>query len=225
MSDSVPPRVDCEVVHPGLPVGDDVPAAVDYYTSRLGFSFGFSWGEPPVVAGVNLGHVQVFLNRRATIPDGGSAYFVVGDADELYTFHQVGGVEIEEAIDDRPWGLRDYVIRDPYGNRLAFGHYIPVPGERTRIERVDVHVRLEKRLAALLSDLAEHKRMSVSSTLEEILLHTNEPLGDGVASPHTKATLRYIQELKRKHGIEYGSHASYGWVEEGEEGGETAGDR
>jgi hypothetical protein len=55
--------------------------------------------------------------------------------------------------------------------------------------------------------------MSLSSCLEEILLHTNEPLGDGVASPHTKSTLRYIQELKKKHGIDYDSHGSYRFVE------------
>jgi hypothetical protein len=44
-------------------------------------------------------------------------------------------------------------------------------------------------------------------------LHTNEPLGDGVASPHTKSQLRYIQELKKKHGIDYDSHGSYRFVE------------
>jgi hypothetical protein len=78
---------------------------------------------------------------------------------------------------------------------------------------VDVPVRLEKRLAAALHDLAAHKRMSLSSCLEETLLHTFEPFGDGVASPHTKSDLRYIQELKKKHGIDYDSHASYRFVE------------
>ena len=77
------------------------------------------------------------------------------------------------------------------------------------IERVDVPVRLEKRLALLLVDLAEYKHMSLSSCLEEILLHTNEPLGDGVAMPHTKGQVKYIQELKKKHGIDYDSHGSY----------------
>ena len=70
-------------------------------------------------------------------------------------------------------------------------------------------VRLEKRLAALLRDLAAHKLMSVNSCLEEMLLHTNE----GV-EPHTKSQLRYIQELKKKHGIDYDSHGSYRFVEE-----------
>ena len=48
-------------------------------------------------------------------------------------------------------------------------------------ERVDVPVRLEKRLAALLRDLAEHKGMSLNSCLEETLLHTFNQVGD--ASP------------------------------------------
>lgn len=55
--------------------------------------------------------------------------------------------------------------------------------------------------------------MSISECLEETLLHTFEPLDDGVASPHTKATLRYIQELKLKHGIDYDVHGSYRFVE------------
>ena len=56
--------------------------------------------------------------------------------------------------------------------------------------------------------------MSLTSCVEEILLHTNEPYGDGVASPHTKGQLAYIQELKKKHGIDYDSHASYRFTEE-----------
>jgi hypothetical protein len=74
--------------------------------------------------------------------------------------------------------------------------------------RVDVPVRLEKRLAALLHDLAAHKRMSLHSCLEETLLHTLEGVG-----PHTPGDLRHIEALKRKHGIDYDSHASYRFVE------------
>lgn len=163
---------------------------------------------------MNLGQVQVFLQSGGRGPGAGEVSFVVGEADGLYAFHQAAGVEIIEPIADREYGLRDYAVRDPDGNRLAFGHYIYTAGPPVPIQRVDMPVRLEKRLAALLHDLAAHKRMSVDSLLEEILLHTNEPLGDGVASPHTPAQLRYIQELKQKHGIDYDSHASYRWVEE-----------
>jgi uncharacterized glyoxalase superfamily protein PhnB len=213
MPNPPPPQVDCERLHPGLAV-PDVLAAAGFYTNRLGFSPGFTWGDPLVsMAGVNLGQVQVFLQQGPPRPEGVSVSFVVGDADDLYEFHVANGVEIVEPIEDRPYGLRDYRVRDPYGNLLAFGHYIYTVGEPVPIERVDVSVRLEKRLAALLDDLAEHKHMSLGSLLEEILLHTNEPFGDGVASPHTKSQLRHIQELKARHGIDYDSHASYRFVE------------
>jgi len=163
---------------------------------------------------VNLGQVQLFLERGTPNPKGCAVYFVVGNADDLYEFQRANGVEIVTPPGDRPYGLRDYRIRDLNGYELSFGHHLFNAGPPIKIEREEVPVRLEKRLAAVLRDLAEHKRMSLSSCLEETLLHTFEPVGDGVAGPHTKGDLRYIQELKKKHGIDYDSHGSYRFVEE-----------
>jgi len=207
------PQVDCEQHHASLCVSD-VLAAIDFYTTKLGFRLGFTWGDPPTIAGVNLDQVQIFLEQGTPSPEGCAVYFDVDDADALYELHRASGVEIANPLGDRPWGLRDYAVRDLYGYRLTFGHLLLSVGPPIQIERVYVPVRLEKRIAALLQDLAEHKRMSLSSCLEETLLHTFEPLGEGVASPHTKRTLRYIQELKAKHGIDYDCHGSYRFVEE-----------
>jgi catechol 2,3-dioxygenase-like lactoylglutathione lyase family enzyme len=214
MSTPARPQVECERHHTTLYVSD-LLAAVDFYTSKLGFSQGFTWGDPPTMAGVNLGDAQIFLQQGTPNPKGCVVQFVIGNADDLYEFQHANGVETVEPPGDRPYGLRDYTVRDLYGHILGFGHYIYNAGPAVEIERVDVPVRLEKRLAALLQDLAEHKRMSLSSCLEEILLHTCEPLGDGVASPHTRSQLRYIQKLKAKHGIDYDCHASYRFVERG----------
>jgi catechol 2,3-dioxygenase-like lactoylglutathione lyase family enzyme len=212
MPDEPAPQVDCDRHHASLWVRD-VSAAVDFYTTRLGFRPGFTWGDPPTIAGVNLDRVQIFLERGDNGVAGGAVYFVVGDADALHDFQRERGATIVEPPGDRPYSLRDYSVRDLDGNRLTFGHYIPSAEPPLEIERVEVPVRLERRLAAVLADLARHKRMSVSGCLEETLLHTFEPLGDGVASPHTRAQLRHIQELKRRHGIEYDCHASYRFVE------------
>jgi len=206
------PHVDCERHHASLSV-TDVVRAVQFYETKLGFRRAFMDGNPPTFAGINLDQVQIFLQKGTPNPSATSVYFVVGDADELYAFHKANGVEIVAAPTDEPYGLRDFYVRDLDGYRLGFGHYIYNTDEPLVIERVDVPVRLEKRLAAALQDLAQHKRMSLTSCLEETLLHTFEPLGDGVASPHTKGDLRYIQELKRTHGIDYDSHASYRFVE------------
>jgi catechol 2,3-dioxygenase-like lactoylglutathione lyase family enzyme len=207
------PRIDCEQHHAGLAVAD-VRAAVEFYTTKLGFRTAFTYGDPPTFAGVLLDRVQIFLQQGTPNPGASSIYFMVGDADELFAFHHANGVEVLQPPTDQDYQIRDYVVRDLHGYHLAFGHRLSLAdGPPLPIERVAVPVRLEKRLAALLDDLATHKRMTVSGCLEEILLHTNEPLGDGVASPHTPRTLRYIQELKKKHGIDYDSHASYRFVE------------
>jgi catechol 2,3-dioxygenase-like lactoylglutathione lyase family enzyme len=161
--------VDCEKYHAAL-AAPDVQAAIDFYTSKLGFFLAFAEGDPPVFAGVNFGHIQFFLRKDEPSPRGISLYFVVDDADELFAFHRSNGVTVYEEPEDRYYGIRDYTVRDLNGYYLTFGHHIFNAGPKIKIERVDVSVRLEKRLAALLEDLAKHKRMSVSSCLEEILL-------------------------------------------------------
>jgi catechol 2,3-dioxygenase-like lactoylglutathione lyase family enzyme len=208
MNTSAIPVVECEQAYAGLAV-TDIAAAIDFYTTKLGFNLGFTWGDPPTFAGVNLGKAQMFLRKGAPDPKGCVVYFLVEDADLLYEFHRANDVAIAEPIDDRPYGIRDYVVQHLHGYNLSFGHHLFSAGPPIKIERVDVPVRLEKRLAALLQDLAKHKRMSVNSCLEEMLLHTN----DGIA-PHTQTTLRYIQELKKKRAIDYDSHASYRFAEE-----------
>lgn len=212
MTNPSAPHVDCERHHATLSV-PDVARAVAFYVDMLGFRVGFTSNDPPTFAGLNLGEVQIFLQQGTPSPEGASIYFVVGDANALYEFHRANGVEVAVPPGDRQYELRDYTVRDLYGYALTFGHYRPSKEPALPIERVDVPVRLEKRLAALLEDLATRKQMSVSSALEETLLHSFEPMGDGVASPHTGSDLRYIEELKQKHGIDYDCHASYRFVE------------
>jgi catechol 2,3-dioxygenase-like lactoylglutathione lyase family enzyme len=43
------PQIDCERHHTTLFV-EDVLAAVDFYTKRLGFGTRFIWGDPPTMA-------------------------------------------------------------------------------------------------------------------------------------------------------------------------------
>jgi hypothetical protein len=102
---------------------------------------------------------------------------------------------------------------------IRFGHGIPTREPTLEVERVPFNARIEKRLAALMKDLAQHKNMSIGEMLEEIFLHSFEKVHtDGVASPHTERTLDFIQSLKTKHGIDYDCHASYRFFEKGPPG-------
>lgn len=207
------PYIECKQVLPTLQVSD-INKTIDFFIQKLGFTLCFVWGEPTTYAGVGLGDVMIHLAKfPADKIERSEVNFVVNDANALYKMHQENDVPIRVPIGDREYGLRDYGVSDPDGNQIGFGHYIYTQGPPIKIERVDVPVRLEKRLAALLADLAVHKGMSISATLEETLLHTFERFGDSVASPHTETTLKYIDELKKKHGIDYDSHGSYRFVE------------
>jgi catechol 2,3-dioxygenase-like lactoylglutathione lyase family enzyme len=101
-----PPFIECEQIHAGLAVSD-IPTAVEFYIRKLGFQQAFTWGAPPTFAGVNLGKIQIFLAKGTPTPssEAGAVYFTVGDADQLYEFHHANGVEIAQAIDDRPYGI------------------------------------------------------------------------------------------------------------------------
>jgi catechol 2,3-dioxygenase-like lactoylglutathione lyase family enzyme len=201
------PKIYCERHHPVLSV-PDINSAVTFYTEKLGFTPGFLWDDPPTFAGVNLGDISIHFSQGNPSPGGAGISFVVGNADELFKFHQANGIEIIEPIANRPYELRDYSIKDLNGYRLSFGHYI-YSEPPLQIERVNLTIRIEKRLAALLQDLAAHKDMTIGNCLEETLLHTFEKMGNGVASPHTRGTHDFIDELKKKHGIDYDVHASY----------------
>ena len=138
------------------------------------------------------------------------------DVDDYCERISKAGAEVIYGPRDEPWGCREIHVRDPNQHVIRFSQGIPAREPKLPIERVSVETRLEKRLAALLRDLARHKKMTVGETLEETLLHTFERVaGGGVASPHTEKTPSHIQALKKRHQIEYDTHASYRFAESG----------
>ena len=65
----------------------------------------------------------------------------------------------EEAVygpEDEPWGCREIHVRDHSGHIFRFGQSIPAWEPKMEIDRVSVIARIEKRLLALMEDLAVH---------------------------------------------------------------------
>jgi catechol 2,3-dioxygenase-like lactoylglutathione lyase family enzyme len=109
------------MVHPTLYVRD-LAASIEFYTGKLAFTLGFTWGEPPAMAGVNLDRVSMFLELGRGSVAAGSVYFVVDDVDGLYELHRRNGVEADPP-GDREYGMRDYPVRDPDGHTIVFGEH------------------------------------------------------------------------------------------------------
>lgn len=223
--------MDVEGVVPVLNVSDLLASFA--WFEKIGWEKRWEWGEPPDFGAVGSGVGEIFLCEQCqgsrateTQPDAGTwMSWFLGSPEAVDAAHARAveyGLTVLQPPQDMPWNVRECHLRHPDGHVFRVGAPLGVDdlpsrvraeGPPLEIERVNVPVRLEKRLASLLRDLAEHKGMSVDSCLEETLLHTFERMGGGVASPHAPTTFPYIRDLKEKHGIEYDVHASYRFVE------------
>ena len=109
----------------------DVVRAHAYYADRLGFRSPRMWGDPPtfciaqrdglelMLAQVDRGHeVHANAENEGRI----DVYFWVNDADALHAEFASHGAEVVCSPADQPYGMREFLIRDPDGHVLAFGH-------------------------------------------------------------------------------------------------------
>ena len=192
----------------------DFVEAMNYYTEKLLFDRLWEWGDPPGFGAVRLGKVEIFFCLGGQGHPGTWLSIFVDDVDDYFERITQLGADVIYGPTDEPWGLREIHVRDPNQHVIRFGQGIPMRVPKLEIERVPLETRIEKRLAALMGDLAQHKNMTVGEMLEETFLHTFEKVSSGgVASPHTENTLSYIKELKKKHDIDYDCHASYRFIE------------
>lgn len=115
---------------------EDVAAAIEHYTSKLGFEL--AWQMPPndkgevEFAGVKLGDAEILLGvtagfvaaadmgKRGT---GVQIYINLGeglDIDALYETARAKGAKITREIETRDWGERAFNVRDLDGYNLMF---------------------------------------------------------------------------------------------------------
>ncbi len=101
----------------------DLREGIAYFVDRLGFTEAWVWGDPEERAGVVRGNVSLHLvegDRFA--PEGPSVvYCLVNGIDEFYAECVRHGAKVIMELEDRPFGVRDFRIMDPSGNRIAFG--------------------------------------------------------------------------------------------------------
>ena len=118
-------------VEPQLFVAD-IKSAIGFFVRRLGFSIVFTYGEPPYYAQVSRDGARLNLRcvDRPVIDPGLrdreellSATLIVASADEirqLFREFEGRGVGFVQTLTKKPWGARDFIIRDIDGNLLLF---------------------------------------------------------------------------------------------------------
>jgi hypothetical protein len=81
-----------------------------------------------------------------------------------------------------------------------------------KVERVQLGVRMERKMVKVLKGLAEFEGITLGQLLEKIVIHSFEPVpgqeGEMSASPHGKKALVALADLKRVYGFDYDTHAT-----------------
>jgi catechol 2,3-dioxygenase-like lactoylglutathione lyase family enzyme len=118
---------------------DDVPAAVDFYTTHLGFTVAFA---SPAIAAVVRGPLRLLLSgpatsgARATPDDAATAgrnriHLIVDDLDADVARHRDAGLTFRSEVVAGPGG-RQILLADPAGNLVELFQPAPARSEQAR---------------------------------------------------------------------------------------------
>ena len=127
---------------PEIPVSN-VERAAGYYVSVLGFSF--DWGDDAGgIGGISQGDCRMFLTNAPFRGAGGMKGPVIvwlnlnskQEVDELFERWKRAGAQIIEAVEDKPWNLREFRAADLDGNQLrVFYDFNWEMSDERRLER------------------------------------------------------------------------------------------
>jgi uncharacterized glyoxalase superfamily protein PhnB len=112
----------------------DARALIEFYVAAFGFTVSFLIGEDervdhcellwPLGGGIMLGdEMTESTDAWALAPGTSGAYVVTDDPDELCERALAAGATLIRALNDTPYGSREFSVRDPEGNRWSFGTY------------------------------------------------------------------------------------------------------
>lgn len=120
----------------------DLHTMLRFYVDRLGFERQWAWpeslqaGERQTDAGVVSGDVQVFLMTDAALATRSADRELMIFTDDVDAFHAECVARRAPIVNppvDEPWGLREFSVLDPHGNRLRFAE----DTQRARARRAD----------------------------------------------------------------------------------------
>jgi uncharacterized glyoxalase superfamily protein PhnB len=110
----------------------DLIASTDFFTTRLGFTIDFVYGDPPFYGQVSRDSARLALRsmdesffaedireREELL----SASITLASADEikqLFLTYTAAGTPFAQSLRNEPWGATTFVVKDPDGNLILF---------------------------------------------------------------------------------------------------------
>lgn len=103
---------------PELPVAD-VARAQQHYRDRFGFEIGWLYPDQGIGA-VSRGNTVLFFRKRTGSFEPAVHWVYSEDVDAAYQELQALGAEIADPLETKPWGLRQFTVKDLDGNLFHF---------------------------------------------------------------------------------------------------------
>ncbi|WP_417494240.1 VOC family protein [Maricaulis sp.] len=107
---------------------NDFDSAVKYFTEMLGFTLDRTIGGWSFLHldqfYLMVGDCQGEVPARETNNHALFAYVNCEGIDELFDQYRERGVQFNQTIADKPWGLREFGVETPEGHRIMFGQEI-----------------------------------------------------------------------------------------------------
>jgi predicted enzyme related to lactoylglutathione lyase len=105
---------------PELPVAD-VERAQQHYRDALGFEIGWLYPDKEIGA-VSRGGVAIFFRKRNPPFEPAVHWVFADDIDASYQELKSSGANIVDPLEKKPWGLRQFTVKDLDGNLFYFHH-------------------------------------------------------------------------------------------------------
>jgi predicted enzyme related to lactoylglutathione lyase len=105
---------------PELPVAD-VERAQQHYRDALGFEIGWLYPGKEIGA-VSRRDVAIFFRKRKPPFEPAVHWVFAEDIDASYQELKSLGANIVDPLEKKPWGLRQFTVKDLDGNLFYFHH-------------------------------------------------------------------------------------------------------
>ena len=110
----------------------DIEASCAFFTTKLGFTTAFVYGDPPFYGQVKRDSARLNLRRvgepvfvgdirlRETLLSASITVDTAAEIKQLFLAFQAAGVDFHQPLRKEPWGSRTFIVRDPDDNLVLF---------------------------------------------------------------------------------------------------------
>ncbi len=126
----------------------DIHETLAFYRNVLGFESDWTWGTPIGFGGARWGEVHVMFCLQPELAgrvDGHMHFFQCEDIESLHARHVAAGANIISPIENKPWNVREYTVRDPNGYHLRFSGPLKYERPATATDSLPPYIQIVPR--------------------------------------------------------------------------------